>query len=216
MAKMLTATEIHREHRIVLRNIDWALYENLLAAHLDRSVPRFTYDHGDLEIMSPSAEHEEIKDIVTLLVNIWAPEQGLDIRSFGSTTFRREDLDRGFEPDACFYIKSVELIKGKFNVDLNVDPPPDLLVEIDITNSSIDKVGMYAEIGGPEVWRYDGNRVVILTLEGSGYLAREESVCLPGLTSAVLLQLIESGRSGHRPEWLRQVRERAHGGRPQD
>jgi Uma2 family endonuclease len=214
MARMLTSAEVHREQRIVLRNIDWVLYEKLLAAHLDRSVPRFTYDHGDLEIMSPSAEHEEIKDIVTLLVNIWAPEQGSDIRSFGSTTFRREDLVRGFEPDGCFYIKSVDLIRGKPNLDLNVDPPPDLLVEIDLSNSSINKMAIYAEIGVPEVWRYDGNQVLIMTLEGSAYLGREESACLPGLTRALLVRLIEGGRSMPRPDWLRQVREHAHGGRP--
>ena len=100
------------EQRVLLKNIDWQTYEILLAAQRDRSAPRFTYDGGSLEIMSPSAEHEEIKETMALLVNIWA-ENEIDIRGLGSTTFRREDLSRGFEPDACFCIQSGDLIRAR-------------------------------------------------------------------------------------------------------
>src|SRR5215212_9595441 len=90
------------EQRILLSNISWETYERLLADHLDSSVPHFTYDRGLLEIMSPNPEHEKINRTINLLVEIVAEEMGLDTENLGSTTFRREDLERGFEPDTCF------------------------------------------------------------------------------------------------------------------
>jgi Uma2 family endonuclease len=110
------------EQRILLDNIPWDLYEGLLAAYRDRSVPRFTYDRGQLEIMSPSAEHEQLKETVTLLVNIVAEEMPINVEGFGSTTFRREDIARGFEPDACFYIDNLARVKGKSELDLTEQP----------------------------------------------------------------------------------------------
>jgi Uma2 family endonuclease len=100
------------EQRIILRNVSWATYERLLAENADSNTPPFPYDRGVLEIMSPSAEHEELSHVLTLLVNVVAEELDVDIRGFGSTTFRREDFARGFEPDSCFYIQSVERISG--------------------------------------------------------------------------------------------------------
>ena len=91
--------------------------KSLLAAHHDCSVPRFTYDRGQLEIMSPSAAHEELKDTITLFVNTVAEEMAINTRSFGSTTFQREDLQRGFEPEWCLRIESVALIAGKTDLD---------------------------------------------------------------------------------------------------
>jgi Uma2 family endonuclease len=195
------------EQRVLMQNIDWETYERLLTAHRDSSSPRITFDRGLLEIMSPSAEHEELKDIITLLANVWAEELGVDIRSFGSTTFRREDLARGFEPDGCFYIQSVESIRARTNLDLKEDPPPDLIVEIDITNPSIDKLAIYAQIGVPEVWRYDGKRLAILSLVGDRYIEHEESHALAGLTSSIISRFLEAVRNARRPDWLRDLRE---------
>jgi Uma2 family endonuclease len=101
------------DQRIVLRNVSWETYERLLAEHAGSSNPRFTYDRGVLEIVNPSAEHEELSHVLTLLVNVVAEELDIDIRDSGSTTFRREDLARGFEPDSCFYIQSVERISAR-------------------------------------------------------------------------------------------------------
>lgn len=139
------------EQRVVLDNISWELYEELLAAHQDCSAPRFTYDRGLLEIVSPSAEHEHLKEMATLLVNIAAEEMSVNVEGFGSTTFRREDLARGFEPDACFYVQNVGRVKGKTRLDLTVDPPPDVIVEIDITSPSLSKFPIYAQMAVPEV-----------------------------------------------------------------
>jgi Uma2 family endonuclease len=194
------------EQRIILRHVSWETYERLLADNADNSNPRFTYDRGVLEIMSPSAEHEELSHMITLLVNVIAEELDIDVRGFGSTTFRREDLARGFEPDSCFYIQSAERISGKTTLDLATDPPPDLVIEIDLTSSSLDKFPIYAHVGVPEIWRYNGTALRIFHLENAVYVEREGSAVLPILTSHVLSQFIIHSKSLKRPAWLRRVR----------
>lgn len=178
MATILRAPD----QRVLLDNITWELYERLLVANRDRSVPRFTYDRGQLEIMRPAAEHERIKETITLLVNVVAEEMGINAEGFGSTTFRHQDRTRGFESDACFYLANLARVKGKTEIDLQVDPPPDLVIEIDITSSSLDKLAIFASVDVSEVWRYDGSRVRILRLEGAAYVEHEESAVLPGVT----------------------------------
>jgi Uma2 family endonuclease len=202
------------EQRIILRNIGWETYERLLADNADSNNPRFTYDRGVLEIMSPSAEHEELSHVLTLLVNVVAEELDIDVRGFGSTTFRREDLARGFEPDSCFYIQSVERISGRTRLDLTIDPPPDLVIEIDLTSPSLDKFPIYAQVGVQEIWRYDGTELRIYHLEHAAHVEREVSATLPGLTRRILTQFVADSKSLKRPAWLRRVRTwvRTHGG----
>jgi Uma2 family endonuclease len=194
------------EQRIVLDNIPWETYESLLHAHRDRSVPRFTYDGGQLEIMSPSAEHEQLKDTIALLVHVVAEEMEINAEGFGSTTFRREDLARGFEPDACFYGISLARVKGKTELDLRTDPPPDLVVEIDITRPSLDKFSIFAALGIPEVWRWDDGRLQIFRLVDGQYVEQAESTVLPGLTAAVLTRFLTDSRTLDRLAWLRRIR----------
>lgn len=195
------------EQRVVLHNIGWNTYERLLADHENYSAPRFTYDRGELEIMSPSPEHEAYNRSIALLVEILAAELGTDVYDLGSTTFRREDLERGFEPDSCFYIENEERVRGKARIDLAVDPPPDLVIEIDITSPSFSKLPIYAQIGVPEVWRYDGERLKILVLEGSEYVETTESTVVPPVTSNVLSNFMEKSTTTKRTVWLEAVRE---------
>src|ERR1051326_1247978 len=152
------------EQRAVLHGICWETYERLLADLAESSAPRLTYDRGTLEIMSPLAEHEELRNNLAMLVEIVAETRDLDLRGLGSTTFRRVDLQRGLEPDACFYIQNAERLQGKRQIELSTDPPPDLVVEIDLTHSTLDKLSIYAQFGVPEVWRYKGGRLAILVL----------------------------------------------------
>jgi Uma2 family endonuclease len=194
------------EQRIVLDNISWETYENILVAQRDRSVPRLTYDRGHLEIMSPSAEHERLKETVTLLINIMAEEMGINAEGFGSTTFRREDLARGFEPDTCFYIASLGRVKGKTTLDLRLDPPPDLVIEIDLTSSSLDKFSIFAQLGVPEVWRYDGSAMHIFRLVNAEYVKHTESTALPGLSGETIERFLDTSRTLERLAWVRQVR----------
>ena len=184
------------EQRVLLKNVGWETYERLLEAHTDESGPRFTFDAGMLEIMSPSSEHEELNRALAQIVEMIALGSGLEIRSLGSTTFRRQDLERGFEPDSCFYIQSADRIRGKAQIDSATDPPPDLVIEVDITSPSLAKLPIYARMGVAEVWRSDGARVEILALAGSGveYSIAESSVAFPALTVEQLGRFFERGR----------------------
>ena len=206
------ATVLDRsEQRVLLEGVSWELFENLVRASPNRGAPRFTYDRGQLEIMSPSAEHERLKETTTLLVNIVTEELRINVEAFGSTTFRRLDVGRGFEADSCFYIQSLARVKGKTEIDLRVDPPPDLVIEIDITTSSLDKLSIFASLGVPEVWRYQDARMRIFRLAQGALVEREESAALPGLTAELVTRFLSAGRALDRLTWLGQVRTWARG-----
>jgi Uma2 family endonuclease len=192
---------------VVLHNIGWNTYEHLLADNENNSAPRCAYDRGELEIMSPSPEHEKFNRRIAQLVLAVAEELNIEAEDLGSTTFRREDLERGFEPDSCFYIQNEEQVRGKDRIDLAVDPPPDLVIEIDITSPSFSKLPIYAQIGVPEVWRYDGKRLAILVLEGSDYAETSGSTALPPVTSNALTDFVEKSKTTRRTVWLKKVRD---------
>lgn len=192
---------------VILKGISWETYERLLAEHTESSGTHFTYDQGRLEIMVLSAEHETLKHALEVLVEIFAEELSIDVRGFGSTTFRRADLDRGFEPDACFYIQQEPQVRGKREIRLSLDPPPDLIIEIDIFHPSLNKLPLLATLRIPEVWRYDSERVIILKLIGEGYEEVSESAALPGVTSEVLSQFIRENSQLQPTVWRRNVRE---------
>jgi len=194
------------EQRVTLYNVSWETYERLLADLQDSSAPRMTYDRGTLEIMSPSSEHERYNRTAAQIVEELAVEMNINFDSLGSTTFRREDIDRGFEPDSCFYIQNAAAVRGKKRIDLTVDPPPDLVIEIDITNPSLDKFPIFARVGVPEVWRFDGSRFAIFELSGGDYQERETSIAFPALTTADVTGFIKESETMDRPEWVRKVR----------
>jgi len=194
------------EQRILLTNIAWETYERLLADHLDSSAPRFAYDRGLLEIVSPSTEHEERNRTLASLVEVVAEETAVDVRNVGSMTFKRRDLERGFEPDSCFYIQNESRVSRRVQIDLASDPPPDLVIEIDIANSSLNKMPIYAQIGVPEVWRDDGERIVISILQHGEYRAVAASAAFPLLTDDVLTHLVAQSKVLKRTAWLRALR----------
>ena len=195
------------EQRVVLRNVSWQTYERLLADLGDCSSPRLTYDRGTLEIMSPSEDHEEANRALSSLLDVIIEELDIDARTLGSTTFRREDLDRGFEPDSCFYIQSVARVKEKRKIDLTKDPPPDLVIEIDISSSSLDKLAISARLGVPEIWRYDGESLTIHRLSAPGYTTSQSSLAFPFLSAAQLTEFLLEAGSQKRSRWLRSVRD---------
>lgn len=199
--------------RIILDGISWGAYERLLEDFRDRSVPHFTYDEGTLEIVSPSQKHEQLNRTINLLVEVLAEEMGLESANLGSTTFKRKKFKKGFEPDTCFYFQSLGRIEGKEELDLRFDPPPDVVIEIDIYHDSLDKFPVFARIGVPEIWRHDGQSVQIFQLTGGEYQERATSIALPFLSSGDLIQLLEASESRSRLEWLRLVRDWARGRR---
>lgn len=194
------------EQRVILHNVSWETYERLLTDLQDSSAPRMTYDRGTLEIMSPSSEHERYNRTAAQIVEELAVEMNMNIDSLGSTTFRREDIDRGFEPDSCFYIQNAAHVRGKKRIDLTVDPPPDLVIEIDITSPSLAKFPIFAQVGVPEVWRFDGNRLAIYALAEGKYHEREASISFPTVTAQDITNFIKDSETMERPEWVRKLR----------
>lgn len=220
---MAEALKNRQEDRILLHNASWETYERLLAEREERRYPRFFYDRGVLEILSPSAEHDMISRTVAALVELLAEEADVDIENAGSTTFKREDLARGFEPDECFYfganasrVREIVASKGDLELDAG-DPAPDLVVEVDVTSPSLDKLPIYSRLGIPEVWRHDGERLAVLLLaqetpSGGGYhhyAEAPESALLPGATADDLTRLVSTGLTLDRRVWRRRVRELA-------
>jgi len=194
------------EQRVLLEKVSWEVYENLLSGHLDKSVPHFTFDRGRLEIMSPSSEHEEYKQALTMLVEMLADGLGVDIRSLGSTTFKRSELGRGFEADACFYVRSAERMHGKTPIDPALDPAPDLVIEVEVTAPALNKLPIYADFHVSELWRYDGTRLVILLLTGSEYVQSDRSAAFPQASAADVSRLIRQSMSLKRTQWLSELR----------
>ncbi len=195
-----------QEQRVVLRSVSWDTYERLLRDHENSSAPRFTYDHGTLEVMSPLSEHERYNRSIAAVVMVLCEEMGINFDDLGSTTFRREETCRGFEPDSCFYIHGAPRVRGKDRIDLRTNPPPDLVVEIDITHPALDKLPIYAEFGVPEVWRYEGRSLRILRLAGERYVESAHSWVLPGVATDALADLVEESKHLERIVWLQHVR----------
>ena len=191
---------------ILLHNISWSTYESLLRDHPDAASPRFTYDRGDLLIMVTSPEHERINRTINLLVELLAEEFELESCALGSTTYKRKDLKRGFEPDSCFYFKNEAQMRGKKRLDLSVDPPPDLVIEIDITSISLKRLPLFAAFGIPEVWRFDGTEVEVLILESGEYCGNEGSLALPKVTAATISHFVQESFKTGRLEWIKKVR----------
>jgi Uma2 family endonuclease len=210
---MSTAVLPSAEQRVRLSGISWETYERLLLEHEGRQSPRFTYNQGELEIMVISFEHEEANRLLHDLFTAIAEERELDFVNAGSTTLKREDLKRGFEPDTCFYVRNASRIRGKRRLDLPSDPPPDLVIEVDITSPSIDKMDIYQSMGIPEVWRYDGTRLRFFVLEAGRYVESAESPLVLGLTSEIASHLIEIARTKPRTVWTRRVHDWAKANR---
>ncbi len=176
---------------MVLAGVRWQTYEALLD-DLSNHHTRLTYDRGNLEIMAPQFRHESYAGVLGELVTALAALAKVRVKSAWSTTFRRQDLERGLEPDRCFYIQHLAAVLGKLDIDLRHDPPPDLAIEIDIHSSSLDRLGIYAALGIPEVWRFDGEsfEVLVLNCATDGYDRAAASPTFPALPVADVAALL--------------------------
>ena len=141
------------------------------------------------------------------LVKIITEELGIEIASLGSCTWSREDLRKGLEPDECYYIQNEAAVRGKETITLSVDPPPDLAIEVDSTSSSLDRMGIYAALGVPEVWRYDFKVMTFWVLVNGVYHSRETSIALPLVTAIAVQGLLSEAVSMGETSWARRVRE---------
>ena len=192
---------------IILDGISWETYERLVSDCQDSHAAHLSYDRGVLEIMVLSFKHETINRTLAHLVSLVAEELQIDTVHAGSTTFKRQDVAQGFEPDSCFYIQHEGLVSGKTEIDLSRDPPPDLVIEIDISSSSLNKFPVYARMGVPEVWRCDGTQVFFFVLSGEQYEPAQESRTLPVLSGGMATEFLEASTRLKSTAWARKVRE---------
>jgi Uma2 family endonuclease len=198
--------KLSRERRIVLSGIPWGLYEQLRDNEQNSHV-RMAYDHGRLELMSPSPDHEAIKELICEMIKVFTAEMGIPRRSLGSTTWRRPDSGTGLEPDGCFYILNHHRVCHRRHVDLKVDPPPDLAVETEISRSAVGRLRIYAALGVPEVWRWRKKGLSAYSLlENGKYVEREFSLNLPMLRVKDLEPFLEFEAAADESAWQRKFR----------
>lgn len=193
--------------RVVLHGISWETYERILSEHKEVGNRHFAYNEGDLEIMVLGYQHERLKQDLSELVTEIARILEIDYQGAASTTFRKESKKKGFEGDAAFYFRYAESIRKKTKIDLSKDPPPELVIEIDITHGSLPKFPIFADLGIEEVWRFDGERVKFHRLDGKKYKETTESVCLKNVKSKAVTKLLFAAGEMKRIDWIKLVHE---------
>lgn len=179
--------------RILLNDVSWKEYEMFLEDFAEKAGWRLAYDKGKLEIMPPTSEHESYSFSIHDFVRAYCEAFDLNLEGRKSTTFRRDFLKKGLEPDECYYIQSAEKIIGK-QIKSKEFPVPDLAVEIDVTTDSLDKFPIYSALKVPEVWIYDGKKVSFNKLEGKNYHQISYSVALPLLSAEKITELLKLSR----------------------
>ena len=164
----LRQLDIPAGQRLLLHDVSWSEFEAILAELGEHRAARLAYNQGSLEIRMPLPEHEVNKELIGDMVKILLEELEIDCECFGSTTFKRETKKSGVEPDQCFYIQNHQAMRGKRRVDLTVDPPPDLAIEIDVTSKT--QLDAYEALQVPELWRYENNQLQINVLQDGKYV----------------------------------------------
>lgn len=204
----MVTTPALAEQRVVLRNISWQTFTAMLNEMDEARSTRLAYLDGMLEIMTPLGEHENSNRFIDDLIRVLADELNLNLKKFGSLTLKRENMKRGAEPDSCYYIQNEPRVRNKRNINLDIDPPPDLVLEIDITSSSIDKSPIYASIGVLEIWRYNGRllQVFVLSQPDSVYTPTQHSSTFPILNLNLVPQLIAQSLIDGETKTLRSFR----------
>ena len=192
--------------RAVFFDVDYKTFDDLIEEFPKRRNPRLTYDRGVLEVM-PLPEHDISERLIDELFTALALEFDVDYVNYGSSTQKRARLERGFEPDSSFYLgENAELMRYRDRF-LETDPPPDLVFEVDVTHSSVDRFALMAAFGVKEIWQSEKKRLKILHLENGEYVERKESTILPNVTSAVLNDFVASSKTQSRAAWRKEIRE---------
>lgn len=189
----LKRIDIPPGHKVFLTEVSWVEFEKILKELGEHRAARVAYDGRILEIMVPLPEHEANKVCIGDFIKALLEELDIEFYPLGSTTFKNELMEQGIEPDDCFYIENEAAVRGKDRLDLTVDPPPDLALEINITSRT--HPGIYAALGVPELWRFENGKLQINTLEGGKYIESEFSPHFPNLLIKDII-----------PEYLKRVK----------
>lgn len=196
-----------RADRVVLHNLSWQQFENILEDLGEHRGSRIAYDDGNLEILSPLPEHEYYKENIGTAIQDIAESLELDYESLGSTTWKKEVEKAGLEPDNCFYFQNEPLIRGQLKYDLNSDTPPDLCLEIDLTSKSLDRFPIYVRLGVPELWCYDESKLTVYLLKNKQYEESATSLIFPDLKVQEIPQIIDEYRLQGRRKIRQKIRE---------
>lgn len=195
---------------VVLPNISWKTYQAMLADMGDHRVTRAAYDQGTLTLKVPSKLHEIVNRLLARIAATLTEETGLEVINIGSTTLNREDLEKGAEPDTGFYIQNAYRLEG-LDPKMPKDLPPDLVIEVDITSPSTQRLSIYQALGIPEVWRYTKRYgLEIYQLQASGYAKTEASIALPQLTATRLNEFLALRQTQGENQVIRAVRDWIH------
>ncbi|MGE0128225.1 MAG: Uma2 family endonuclease [Blastocatellales bacterium] len=180
---------------ITFHNVSWEDYEELLDQVGEASGLRISYNEGTLQVMSLSPEHENYAEFIKRLVDVVSLRLRINIRFFGSATMRKSKKRKGKEPDACFYVQTAAALGNKIQLDFETDPPPDIVVEVDVHHTSRDMFSIYAGLGVSEIWHYDGLALTIYQLQDGVYAEVAAGPALPMLTGQILTGFLDRMRT---------------------
>ncbi|HBL11214.1 MAG TPA: hypothetical protein DD379_07370 [Cyanobacteria bacterium UBA11162] len=204
----LEQQQVYSEPIVTLRGVSWQTYKALMADVGDDRAWRIAYDRGVLEIRMPLQKHEVPKILIGNFVTAIADELEIEIMELGALTLERKDLTCAVEPDTCFYIENESTVRGKDEINLPDDPPPDLVVESDYTSSSLNKFTLYASLGVPELWRYRNNTLEVYQLREGKYERSEQSAIFSFLPIAEVPGFIEQSKTMGQRAAVRLFRQR--------
>jgi len=187
---LAVVAQLPEDSIVIFHNVTWEEYEELLAQVGEASGLRISYNDGTLKAMTLSHEHEKYVRFIDRLVSTLSLRLRINVLFFGSATMKKRKKNKGNEPDASFYVQTAAVIGNRMQLDLAVDPPPDVVVEVDIHHDSRDNYAIYAAFGVPEIWRYDGHEMTIHHLQQAEYVSAEKSRALPVLSSSVLTEYL--------------------------
>jgi len=175
----LRQLKIQPGQQLLVEDVNWQQFETILAELGERRASRISYSNGLLEIMVPLPEHEKAKEIIGDMVKILLETRQIAFESLGSTTLKNERMSQAVEPDTCFYIQNQAAVIGKNRLDMSVDPPPDLAIEIDLTSRT--QLDNYQILGVPELWRYARRGLQINVLQAEQYIESDVSPTFPNI-----------------------------------
>lgn len=193
--------------RLLIHDLDWSEFEAILDELGEKRASRIAYSDGFLEIRMPLPKHERQKSILGDIVKILLDELEIDCECFGSTTFKRQDMNYGIEPDECFYLQNHQAVIGKDRLDLSIDPPPDLAIEVDVTSKT--QIDAYIRLGVPELWVYEDTELRIYILQSGQYQSSMTSPTFPNLPILIwVAEVLEQSRAIGRSPALRAFRQK--------
>ena len=204
---MATVAKTSPPPSVVIHDLHWADYEAMLKIVGNRPI-RINYDRGRMEIMSPLFRHGDGSYLLGHMVDILVEELDISYQPADPVTLRRLDLEKGVEPDKLYYFgANAAIVRGKWDLDLTIDPPPDLIIEADVTSSSVPRLPIFAALGIPEVWRLEGEDLQFLHLLPDGtYQAQDHSRAFPNFPVADAARFLEQGQNSDRTAWIRLFR----------